>query len=200
MNVGLASLLALRERMRTQAPWLAVAFGECGTKEMRGLDDNSPRILEYISSFPYLKNTRYSYKDRKTKKTVVTDYPMSEVDETAWCACFVNWSLRQVGQPTNGMNAAAKKWIEFGIGLPRSTPQLGAIAVVHKPPSRATADTTSSGDHVAFYVSGPADAPVLLGGNQGNKVCIKQFNGWSVLAYRWPSTFMPRQGEPPNLA
>jgi len=45
---------------------------------------------------------------------------------------------------------------------------------------------TTSGYHVGFYVGGPAQFPVLLGGNQSNKVCRRQFIGWNVLAYRWP--------------
>jgi hypothetical protein len=37
---------------------------------------------------------------------------------------------------------------------------------------------TASGYHVAFYLRGPAHAPTLFGGNQGDKVCAKTFHGW----------------------
>lgn len=47
----------------TEAPWLAIAIREQGTKEVRGLHGNNPRILEYISAFPRLKNVGSGSKD-----------------------------------------------------------------------------------------------------------------------------------------
>jgi len=92
------------------------------------------------------------------------------------------------------MTARARGWTYFGLRL--DTPRLGAIAVVYK--KHANAATTSSGYHVAFYLGGSKHAPTLFGGNQGNKVCAKQFHGWMVKGYRWPSTFRPLQA--PNVA
>jgi hypothetical protein len=63
---------------------------------------------------------------------------------------------------------------------------VGAVAVVQRRPQKKDRSMTTSGYHVGFYVGGPAQFPVLLGGNQSNKVCRRQFIGWNVLAYRWP--------------
>jgi uncharacterized protein (TIGR02594 family) len=187
-------LVHLIGRSRAEAPWLAIAIGEQGTKELPGLGENNPRIVEYISTFAYLKKTDYLVTDPKSHKKVSSGFKMGDVDETAWCACFVAWSLRRAGQPTIGMSARARDWTNFGLRL--DTPRLGAIAVVYK--KHANAATTSSGYHVAFYLGGPKHGPMLFGGNQGNKVCAKQFHGWLVKDYRWPSTFQPLQV--PNVA
>jgi uncharacterized protein (TIGR02594 family) len=194
MNGRFISTLQIIDRCRNEAPWLAIAIGEQGTKESPGLGKNNARILEYISSFSYLRQADYLVKDPKTHKLVPSGFKMGQVDETAWCACFVAWCLRRVGQPTIGMNAGAQGWLNFGLGLEK--PQLGAITVAYK--KHASAATTSSGYHVAFYLDGPAHAPTLFGGNQGNMVCAKDFHGWTVKGYRWPSTFRPAQ--PPNVA
>lgn len=175
---------ALIERSGAEAPWLKVAFAEQGITEYHGLAANNPRILEYISSFPNLAHIKHMVKDPKTHKKVASGYKMGEVDETAWCSCFVAWCLRKSGQPTTpSVTARADSWLTFGV--PLDTPRLGAIAVVYK--HHASAATTSSGFHVAFYMSGPALTPTLFGGNQGNRVCVKDFQGWKVKGYRWPT-------------
>jgi uncharacterized protein (TIGR02594 family) len=194
MDVRFLSTLQLIERCRTEAQWLARALAEQGTKESPGLGQNNKRILEYISAFPYLRQVDYLVKDPKTHKKVPSGFKMGQVDETPWCSCFVAWCLDRAGQPTVGMNASAQGWMNFG--LPLLKPQLGAIAVVYK--KGASAAMTSSGYHVAFYLGGPPLAPTLFGGNQGNRVCAKDFHGWSVKAYRWPSSFRPAL--PTNVA
>ncbi len=68
-------------------PWLDIARREIGQKERKGLPAN-PRILAYIATFPYLADVPYPPQG----------VPMSQTDETAWCACFVNWCLLRAGQ------------------------------------------------------------------------------------------------------
>lgn len=194
MDISFLPTFQLIERCRTEAPWLACAIAEQGTKELPGLGKNNGRILEYISIFPYLRRVDYLVQDPKKHKKVPSGFMMSQVDETPWCSCLVAWCLGRAGQPAIGMNASAQRWMNFG--LPLLKPQLGAIAVVYK--KGASAATTSSGYDVAFYLGGPALAPTLFGGNQGNQVCAKDFRGWSVKAYRWPSTFRPAL--PPDVA
>jgi uncharacterized protein (TIGR02594 family) len=190
MHARILSTIQLIERSRHEAPWLGVAFGEQGVRESSGLAANNPRILEYIASFPYLMTTDYKVRDPKTHKKVASGFKMGQVDETPWCACFVAWCLRRAGQPVNGMNAGAQGWLNFGLRL--DSPRLGAVAVMFK--KHANAAITSSGYHVAFYLGGPTHAPTLFGGNQGNRVCSKDFHGWIVKGYRWPSTFQPALG------
>jgi len=86
-----------------EPPWLAVARGELGQKEIVGRQNNS-RIIEYHAA------TSLKAKD----------------DETAWCSSFANWCLKQAGfKGTN--NALAASWLKWGVA---GTARPGAIAVV----------------------------------------------------------------------
>lgn len=189
MNLtGLATVLEM-DFCRRRAPWLAIALMEQGVKEVGGLDDNNPRVLAYLASFSYLAKVDHLIKNPADPKgaMIKSDYKANEVDETAWCACFVNWCLRQSYQDTSGMNAGAQGWKRFGRSL--SQPRVGAIATVFKEPNKKTASMTTTGWHVAFYLGGPPESPTLLGGNQHNMVCTKAFYGYQI-HYRWPSTFL----------
>ena len=160
----------------SEAPWLDVARAEVGVKESRGVGANNPRIVEYISTFPYLSDI---WRDDHAAR-------LGEVDETPWCACFVNWCLKRAGK-ASGPSARARDWLRYGTALDR--PQPGAIAVVYHRPGASTAGTTSSGFHVAFYTGGDGiDSITLLGGNQGDQVSEKTFRRyWTVKGYRWPA-------------
>jgi uncharacterized protein (TIGR02594 family) len=158
-----------------EAVWLPVAFAEDGQREKASLAKNNPRILEYLRTVPYLAQL-------ETKEG--SGIHLSDVDETAWCACFVNWCLINSGKG-GYPSARAKDWLKYGRAL--DTPLPGAITVVYKTP-RTSADrkTTASGYHVAFYVSGTNASLTLFGGNQRNQVNEKSFAGWEVRGYRWP--------------
>jgi uncharacterized protein (TIGR02594 family) len=100
---------------------------------------------------------------------------------TAWCAAFVSWCLKQSGAPSLGY-ATADAWLRFGTPLP--TPVYGCVAII--PPSASTGSTTG---HVAFYEKSTAQAIVLIGGNQGDKVSRMEAQANRVLGYRWPTEF-----------
>jgi uncharacterized protein (TIGR02594 family) len=156
-----------------EANWLGIATKEEGQAELPGTDANNPKILEYLRTVPHLLTA-------KVAKGIVA----AQVDETHWCACFVNWCLIQAGLPPYP-KAMAKDWVSYGRAL--DTPVPGAITVVYKLPKlKADGTMTGSGYHVAFYVSGNGSTLTLFGGNQGNKVCEKNFAGWDVRGYRWP--------------
>lgn len=97
----------------SHAPWIAVGQREIGIKESRGLGQNNPRILEYISTFPYLQSVW-----REDRQAL-----MGGVDETPWCACFVNWCLIRAGKSA-GPSARARDWLRYGTALlePRPVP------------------------------------------------------------------------------
>lgn len=84
MIYGLPSLLQLEE-CRRQAPWMEVALKELGVREEGGLDDNNPRILEYIASYPYLATVPHMVKDPSDpsgKRKMESGYMAGDVDET----------------------------------------------------------------------------------------------------------------------
>lgn len=157
------------------APWLEHGRLELGVKEIEGIAAE-PRILNYIATFPGLSAI--------TSKQGV---PMGSTDETPWCACFTNWCLLRAGQ-RRGPSAAARDWLTFGVECGRRP---GAIIVLFN--AKASASTTASGFHVAFYTGDTAKGVRLLGGNQGNVVSEVEFQtpadpkkGWEVKGLRWP--------------
>lgn len=160
----------------TEPEWLAIASGELGVHEFSGLEQNNPRIVEYLKTVSYLDKKVKNY----VEKGVSSSHVMSSVDETAWCACFVKWCLLQANKTTaKRMPATAESWQHFGR---ETNPCLGAITIIHRTPFQ----DTSSGWHVGFYIGGPPDAPALLGGNQGNRVGFSQFFDLDTTVYRWP--------------
>jgi uncharacterized protein (TIGR02594 family) len=85
------------------APWMAIARKEIGTKEVTGSKHN-PRILEYHQA------TSLKAKD----------------DETAWCSSFANWVMAQAGvEGTNRANA--RSWLDWGKKIEKPVP--GAVVV-----------------------------------------------------------------------
>lgn len=83
-------------------PWMSIAQGEVGTKEIVGAKHN-PKVIEYHS-------TTGKFKD----------------DETPWCSSFVNWVMKKAGKPITG-NAMAMSWAKYGKKLDK--PALGSIVV-----------------------------------------------------------------------
>lgn len=139
--------------------WLAMARKDLGLREVAGPASN-PEIMRYWAA---------------------CDYDPPDGDETAWCSAAVNYWTQQSGLPgTRQPNA--RSWEKWGAKLDK--PKAGAVAVLWR------GSPTSWSGHVALYV-GPGDKPgtvKLLGGNQGNSVCIEDFSEKQVLSYRWPTT------------
>jgi uncharacterized protein (TIGR02594 family) len=135
----------------------AVAKGQLGQKEIYGDQDN-PQIVQYFSATSYGKTH----------------------DETPWCAAFVGWCLKQIGE--KGTNsAAAASYDHWGKKLDK--PIQGCIVCIEhldehgKKNGRRHVTTFDRFDSEPGYVW-------LLGGNQGNKVCSVKYNEQEVNSYR----------------
>jgi uncharacterized protein (TIGR02594 family) len=147
------------------APWLSIARAEFGVRELSGAGRHSQRIVAY----------------HQTTGLRATD------DETPWCSSFVNWVMVQAGyRGTN--SAAARSWLNWGREL-GDEPRQGAITVLKRRGRTSDAATGStSGFHVAFFLSRTTGAVTLLGGNQGNRVKESTYplSNYEVRGYRWP--------------
>lgn len=146
------------------APWMRIAIAEKGVSEIKGSQHNR-RIIEYHAA------TGLAAKE----------------DEVAWCASFVNWCLKQAGIQGNN-SARAKDFGTWGRGL--DTPRYGCIVHLHRAPKGVDGRTgSSSGNHVAFFISQTATHITLLGGNQGNRVRESSYplSQYTVKAMRWPN-------------
>lgn len=97
-------------------------------------------------------------------------------EDTPWCASFVTWCLEQAGLVSTN-SAWARSYLKWGVEL--KEPKLGCVVVF----SRGA--TTG---HVGFFVEKSGSNLVILGGNQGNKVCLAKYPESRVLGYRWPKS------------
>jgi len=100
---------------------------------------------------------------------------VATTDEIAWCGVYVAWCMRHVGIDPPPIAARAKAWATWGQPC---TPGLGAILVFGR----------TGGGHVGFYEGERADAYLVLGGNQGNRVSKQWIAKDRLLAARWPAT------------
>lgn len=101
------------------------------------------------------------------------DREMAASDETPWCSAFVNWCFEVTGNAGTN-SAAARSWLGWGQSMP--TPRRGAVTVLSR----------EGGGHVGFFMAQTATTVKLLGGNQGNQVCVADYDRKRVLGHRVP--------------
>jgi uncharacterized protein (TIGR02594 family) len=108
------------------------------------------------------------------KKTMGTNI---NPKDTAWCAAFVNGALGATGvEGTGKLNA--RSFMNWGKAV--DSPSQGDVAVFTR------GDPSGWQGHVGFYV-GPSEKDGyvrILGGNQGDKVSIKDYPEDRLLGYR----------------
>ena len=131
-----------------------LALSQYGVKEVVGLVDN-PEVLKYFQDLGF---------DASALK-----------DETAWCSAFANWVARRSGLDYSKL-LTARSWLEVGCGV--EEPEIGDIVVLWR------VSKTSWKGHVGFYVNHDEHNVYVLGGNQGNQVCVKPYRIDRLLEYR----------------
>ena len=100
-------------------------------------------------------------------------------DEIAWCSDFVGWCVSQAGmEPTH--KATARSWENWGSMA--IFPEVGDIVVLWR------GSPTSWKGHIGFYVGGNAKLISMLGGNQSNRVSVREYPVSRVLSYRRKET------------
>lgn len=185
-----AALPALPTTAYIDPAWLKAAYGEekAKVKEAGPAHDfttNTKRILEYLETASNLSRSNYTYSGMQDGKKVKIDsgYTKISVEDTPWCACFVNWCLIEA-KVQRGPGASARDYREYGVAAAKG--QIGAVCTIYRDPF----SDSSSGNHVGFYIGGDQEAGyvALLGGNQDNKVCRKWFVGIEPkeIVLRWP--------------
>jgi len=142
--------------------WIRAAVGEIGVKEIKGPKHNK-RIIEYMNATKWGKWVRD--------------------DETAWCAGFVGWAMVEAGYIDDipDYSLGAKSWLRFGVSAHK--PVFGAIAVKSR----------KGGGHVGFVVGANPSRGTLyiLGGNQSDAVCVKEYPEHVWLDFRIPEDYTP---------
>lgn len=150
--------------MSYEPAWLTLAKEELGTLEIPG-PEHHPRILEYHETTTLQAST----------------------DEVPWCSSFVSWCILNCGLSlTSTRSAWARSWLRWGIG---STIPAGGCIVVMKRGGRHQPgpEVIQATGHVGFFIDRPDLKTItVLGGNQRNSVCERDYPAGRVLSYRWP--------------
>jgi len=132
---------------------MQVAWQELGVEEFAGPADN-PRIVEYHAACDNAETG----------------------DEVPWCSSFVNWCMKEAGEPRT-RSRAARSWLEWGVKI--TEPVFGCVCVLW----REAPDSWKG--HVGFWLGDVGAGVALLSGNQSNEVTVKLFPEERVLGYRW---------------
>jgi uncharacterized protein (TIGR02594 family) len=104
-----------------------------------------------------------------------TTYKATE-DSVPWCAAFVSWCLEKSGIEST-KSAWSLSYLNWGIQL--GSPKVGCVAVLYR-------GLDKNKGHVGFVVGYTPLTITLLGGNQGDQVCLKTYPRAVVRGYRWP--------------
>jgi len=81
-------------------------------------------------------------------------------DSIPWCALFVSVIMHRAGREVVNQTLWALNWNNFGVKV--NQPMLGDVLTFSR----------NGGGHVGIYVGEDTAAYHVLGGNQGDKVCI----------------------------
>lgn len=102
-------------------------------------------------------------------------------DETPWCGVAEAAWFTEAGITPPDKWYRAKEWLTWGTSL--LAPLVGCVVVFER----------VGGGHVGLVVGfDDLNRLLVLGGNQGDKVCIAPFDRARVAGFRWP----PNQPEP----
>jgi uncharacterized protein (TIGR02594 family) len=102
-------------------------------------------------------------------------------DSIPWCGLYTAIVMHRAGRPVVKDPLWALNWNKFGVAV--TSPLLGDVLTF----------TRKSGGHVGFYVGEDAGAYHVLGGNQGDKVCVTRIAKTRLSAIRRPAYTNPPQ-------
>lgn len=103
-------------------------------------------------------------------------------DEISWCSAFVCAGFENVGIRST-RSPLARSWNKWGLELDGF--REGAVAAFW----RVEADGWQG--HVGWAVKETKSSILLLGGNQGNRVCLQHYPKDQLLGFRWPDSYLP---------
>ena len=109
-------------------------------------------------------------------------------DEVPWCSSFVNWCMQQADQPRT-RSARARSWLRWG--QRQECPEIGSVVIFQRGDGHQPGpEVISAPGHVGFFAGfsrGPgAGRMTILGGNQSNRVALRDYPIQHVLGHRWP--------------
>jgi uncharacterized protein (TIGR02594 family) len=133
---------------------LEVALTQYGVKEIVG-EQHNPVILGYLDDIGF---------------EYIND------DETPWCSTFINWCALKAGLKRTG-KLNARSWLDIGKLIPNDQGQLGDVLIFKR-------GIYEWQGHVAIYIRETPSTIFVLGGNQGNRVSIREYQKADLLGIR----------------
>jgi uncharacterized protein (TIGR02594 family) len=109
------------------------------------------------------------------------DYVKDE--DTAWCSAALNYFCKKLGYERSGA-LDAKSWLKMPIKVLQ--PELGDIVVFWRE------SPTSWKGHVGLFIAQDLNKVWVLGGNQGDMLCIAAYPRDRVLGYRQVHKILPK--------
>jgi len=111
-------------------------------------------------------------------------------DAVPWCGLFAAVVAKRADKPVIAGPLWAANWAKFGTAADHAS--LGDVLVFQRP----------GGGHVGFYLAEDESAYHVLGGNQGDKVCISRVAKSRCVAVRRPiwATAQPASVKPYHVA
>lgn len=113
-------------------------------------------------------------------------------DDVPWCGVAVAAWMQQAGCALPKHWYRAKGWLDWGV--PLNGPAVGCVVVFER----------TGGGHVGLVVGRTAQHYLLvLGGNQGDQVNVREFNPLRAVGFRWPADrldLLPETAALPVLA
>ena len=134
---------------------IITAISELGIEEIKG-EINNPRIIQYF---------------HEIEKNWVQD------DETAWCSAFINYCAKKCGlEYSNKLNA--RSWLN--VGEKSNDHEIGDVVVFWRESPK------SWKGHVGLFFGYNKTGTHInvLGGNQNNKVCFKEYPVNRLIGFR----------------
>jgi uncharacterized protein (TIGR02594 family) len=106
-------------------------------------------------------------------------------DEVPWCSAFANGVAYIHGLARSG-SAAARSWLKVGYGVSVDEARPGDVVILKRGEGpQPGPEVLAAPGHVGFLVAfAPGGKIMLLGGNQGDKVSIAEFNADRILGIR----------------
>jgi uncharacterized protein (TIGR02594 family) len=168
-------VLALQKELRARGLYDAKLDGIFGRLTLAGvvMRAGGPRALVIAAGEMYVSEVTGPRDNPRIRAYHAATSMGESADEVPWCSSFVNWcQLRADLSRTN--SAAARSWLQWGV---KCEPAVGAIAVLKR-------GNSSWQGHLGYVVHWTAGHVWLLGGNQGNRVCVARFSRSQVLGFR----------------
>lgn len=144
-------------------PAFVLALSQTYVEELPTNEKNHPMILYYFANI---------------------GHKWVQNDEYAWCAAAMNSWLKD-----SGYESFSKLNAKHFLKLPSipDDPVMGKdIAIFHRQIEKYGRGPDNPYGHVAWYVCEDETKIIVLGGNQYNKVCVRDYPKENLVGYRRP--------------